>query len=282
MIPISNALACIVTLCISLILPLGFWIVYGIKNKGQGIWSAWLLGAAGFVITQVLIRLPILTALSRTDGFLTFSQSHPVLYGFSLAFTAGLFELAGRYAVAKILQKKLTYRRALAAGLGHGGIEAILITGIAYVSNLVFLVMIQTGGFDATLAQTTAAGGDVSQLLAARDALANTSWVLFLLAGFERLLAMTCHAAMSMIVCYAVHTGRTLPGVLLCLGLHTCVDSVACISLFIGKGLTQAAAYTIIYILLIAITVLSILILRNIRHRWAAESAQEVSYDSQA
>ena len=201
MIPISNVLACIVTLFLSLILPLAFWIVYGIKNKGQDIWSAWLLGAAGFVITQVLIRLPILTALSRTDGFLTFSQSHPVLYGFSLAFTAGLFELAGRYAVAKILQKKLTYRRALAAGLGHGGIEAILITGIAYVSNLVFLVMIQTGGFDATLAQTTAAGGDVTQMLAARDALANTSWVLFLLAGFERLLAMTCHAAMSMLVC---------------------------------------------------------------------------------
>ena len=282
MIPISNALACIVTLFLSLILPLAFWIVYGIKNKGQGIWSAWLLGAAGFVITQVLIRLPILTALSRTDGFLTFSQSHPVLYGFSLAFTAGLFELAGRYAVAKIMQKKLTYRRALAAGLGHGGIEAILITGIAYVSNLVFLVMIQTGGFDATLAQTTAAGGDVSQLLAARDALANTSWVLFLLAGFERLLAMTCHAAMSMTVCYAVHTGRTLPGVLACLGIHTCVDFVATISLFIGKGLTLATAYTIIYILLIALTVLSILILRNIRHRWAAESAQEVSYDSQA
>lgn len=282
MIPISNVLACIVTLFLSLILPLGFWIIYALRNKGQGIWNAWLLGAAGFVIPQVLIRIPILNGLSQNAGFLTFAQNHPVVYGFSLAFTAGLFELAGRYAVARILKKKLTYRRALAAGLGHGGIEAILITGIAYVSNLVFLVMIQTGGFDATLAQTTAAGGNVSQLLAARDALANTSWVLFLLAGFERLLAMTCHVAMSMIVCYAVHAGRPLPGALLCLGLHTCVDCVACISLFIGKGLTQTAAYTIIYTLLIALTVLAIVILKNIRARWAAEDAQEVPYDSQA
>ena len=101
MIPISNALACIVTLFLSLILPLAFWIVYGIKNKGQGIWSAWLLGAAGFVVTQVLIRIPILNGLSQNAGFLTFAQAHPVVYGFSLAFTAGLFELAGRYAVAR-------------------------------------------------------------------------------------------------------------------------------------------------------------------------------------
>ena len=199
-------------------------------------------------------------------------------YGFGLAFTAGLFELTGRYAVARCLKKNLTYRRALAAGLGHGGIEAILITGLAYLSNVVFLVMLQTGGFDAALTQT----GDASQLLAARDALMNTHWALFLLAGFERLLAMTSHVAMSMMVCYGVHTNRVLPWTLACLALHTCMDSVACISLFIGRGLTLATAYTIIYILLTAITVLSILILQNIRSRWEAESAQEVPYDSQA
>ena len=277
-----SIISIIVTLFVSLLLPLAFLVIYTLRNKKQGIWSAWLLGALGFLVPQILIRIPILTALSRTDGFVTFSQTHPLVYGFSLAFTAGLFEVVGRYAVARVLKKKLTYRRALAAGLGHGGIEAILITGLAYVSNLVFLVMLLTGGFEATLAQTTAAGGDVTALLTAKDTLMNTPWVLFLLAGFERLLAMTCHAAMSMIVCYAVHTGRTLPGVLACLGIHTCVDFVATISLFIGKGLTLATAYTIIYILLIALTVLSILILRNIRHHWAAESAQEVSYDSQA
>lgn len=277
-----SIISIMLTLIVSLIVPPAFAAVYASRHKKQGIWSAWLLGALGFIVPQILIRIPILTALSRTDGFVNFAQTHPLVYGLSLAVTAGLFEVVGRYAAARCLKKNLTYRRALAAGMGHGGIEAILITGLAYVSNLVFLVMLQTGGFEAAIAQTTAAGGDVTALLTAKDTLMNTSWILFFLAGFERLLAMTCHAAMSMIVCYAVHTGRTLPGVLACLGIHTCVDFVATISLFIGKGLTLATAYTIIYILLIALTVLSILILRNIRHRWAAESAQEVSYDSQA
>ena len=268
----------IVTLFVSFILPLAFLVGYALGHKKQGIWSAWLLGALGFFVPQILIRLPILTGLSKSAGFAAFAQNHPVAYGFGLAFTAGLFELAGRYAVARCLKKNLTCRRALAAGLGHGGIEAILITGLAYLSNVVFLVMLQTGGFDAALAQA----GDASQLLAARDALMNTHWALFLLAGFERLLAMTCHVAMSMMVCYGVHTNRVLPWTLACLAVHTCMDFIASISLFIGRGLTLAAAYTIIYILLTAVTVLSIVILKNIRTRWAAETVQEVPYDSQA
>ena len=268
----------ILTLIISLILPLAFLVFYALRHKKQGIWSAWLLGALGFFVPQILIRLPILTGLSQSAGFAAFAQTHPVPYGFGLAFTAGLFELAGRYAVARCLKKNLTCRRALAAGLGHGGIESILITGLAYLSNVVFLVMLQTGGFDAALAQA----GDASQLLAARDALMNTHWALFLLAGFERLLAMTCHAAMSMLVCYGVHRNRALPGVLACLAMHTCMDFIASISLFVGKGLSQTMAYTIIYVLLTAVTVFAIVILKTIRARWAAEEAQEVPYDSQA
>lgn len=272
----------IVTLFVSFILPLAFLVGYALGHKKQGIWSAWLLGALGFFVPQILIRLPILTGLSQSAGFAAFAQNHPVAYGFGLAFTAGLFELAGRYAVARCLKKNLTCRQALAAGLGHGGIEAILITGLAYLSNVVFLVMLQTGGFEAAIAQTTAAGGDVTPLLTAKDALMNTPWTMFLLAGYERLLAMTCHVAMSMMVCYGVHTNRVLPWTLGCLAVHTCMDFIASISLFIGRGLTLAAAYTIIYILLTAITVLSILILQNIRTRWAAETVQEVPYDSQA
>lgn len=276
-----SAICIIFTFIVSLILPPAFLVVYALRHKKQGIWSAWLLGALGFFVPQILIRFPILTALSRMNGFITFAQTHPVVYGLSLAFTAGLFEVVGRYAVARVLKKNLTHRRALAAGLGHGGIEAIIITGLPYLSNLVLLVMFLTGNLDAQIAQTTAAGGDVTALLTAKDALMNTPWVMFLLAGFERLLAMTCHAAMSMLVCYGVHSRKAAPTIF-ALAMHVCVDCVACISLMIGKGLSQTAAYTIIYILLTAFTVLAVVILKTIRARWAAETVQEVPYDSQA
>ena len=69
---------------------------------------------------------------------------------------------------------------------------------------------------------------------------------------------------------------------LACLAMHTCMDFIASISLFVGKGLSQTMAYTIIYVLLTAVTVFAIVILKTIRARWAAEEAQEVPYDSQA
>ena len=277
-----SIISIVLTLIISLLLPPAFLIGYAMRHKKQGIWSAWLVGALGFFVPQILVRLPLLNVLGANPGFLAFTQTHPVLYVLGLAFSAGLFELIGRFAVAMLLRKNLTYRRSLAAGLGHGGIEAMLIVGMAYINNLVFLFLIQTGGFDAFVAQTAAAGVDVTYLKTIPDTLATTPGALYLLAGFERILTMICHAAMSMIVCYAVHRKRILPGVLICLGIHTFIDSVAGISLMIGKGLTQAAAYTIIYILLTAVTVLAIAILKNIRARWAAEEAQEVPYDSQA
>ena len=64
--------------------------------------------------------------------------------------------------------------------------------------------------------------------------------------------------------------------------MHVGMDSVAGISQMIGRGLSLTAAYTIIYILLTAFAVLAVVILKNIRCRWAAETAQEVPYDSQA
>ena len=271
MIPAASFITCGITLVISLILPVLILILFAGKHRKQGIVSAWLLGAAGFLVTQMLIRIPILNFLSTQSWFLAFSQNHLFLYSLSLAFTAGLFELAGRFATAKALQKKLTYNRALAAGLGHGGIEAMVLIGMTYVNNLTYMVMIQNGTFEAVIAQTAAMGVDVSQLYAIQEALLSTSPALFLLAGFERLLAMISHTAMSMIVCYGVHTGNTWKGLLLCLGIHTFLDLTAGISLI----LPQHIAYVIIYAILTAVAAASLLILKNIRTKWP----KEVPYD---
>lgn len=267
MVPLSTVLTCILTLFISLILPILVLILFTLKYRKQGILSAWLLGAAGFVVTQILIRLPILTALQNQNWFLSLAQNHLFGYAFSLAFTAGLFELAGRLAVAKLMSRKLTYPRSLAAGLGHGGIEAMVLIGMTYVNNLIYIFMINTGSFDAILAQTAAMGMDTSQLELIRSQLLGTAPIMFTLAGFERLLAMTGHTAMSMIVCYGVAHKKALPCCLICLGIHTLMDLTAGISLV----LPQNIAYPIIYTILAAMAAISIALILDIRRRWNKE-----------
>ena len=266
----------IVTVIVALILPPVFAVAYALKNRKQGILSAWLLGALGFAVPQILIRMPVLQLLSANSGFVAFAQSHMILYGLGLAFTAGLFELAGRYAVALLLRKRLTCRRALAAGLGHGGIEAMfLIACMGFLNNLVYMFLISTGRFDALVAQVAASGVDVSTLETIPQVLAATPAGMFLLAGFERLITMTCHAAMSMLVCYGVRGGRTWRCLRICLGVHTFLDSTACISMFIGRGLSQPVAYTIIYAMLTAVCVVCILTIRELCRRWPSDALQE-------
>lgn len=260
--------ACFVTLFVSLLLPVIAISVLSFRNKGAKMVSAWLLGAAGFFVTQILIRIPILTVLQSQPWFVTFSQNNGFLYAFLLAFTAGLFELVGRFVVAKLMQKNLNCNRSIAAGLGHGGIEAMILIGITYLNNILYIFMINSGTFDAVVSEAMATGIDVSALLTVRDQLISASPALFLLGGFERILAMIAHLAMTMTVCYSLHLGKALKGALICLGIHTFLDLTAGISLLIGNGLSEAAAYTIIYTLLTVMAVLSILIIRKIRHNW--------------
>jgi len=271
MIPVSATAACCVTLFVSLILPVLVLVIFAAKHKKQGIVSAWLLGAAGFFVTQILIRLPILTALQNQSWFLTFARNHLFAYAFALAFTAGLFELAGRFAVAQLMKKRLTCRRSLAAGLGHGGIEAMILIGITYINNLAYIAMINSGTFDTVVAQTAALGMDVSQLELIKQQLLSTSPALFLLAGFERLLAMTGHVAMSLLVCYGVAHRKVSICTLLCLGIHTLMDLTAGISLV----LPQSFAYPFIYAILIVMAVLSLFVIRELCRRWK----KEVSHD---
>ena len=275
MVPVSTLLACIVTLCVCLFLPILLLILFAVKYKGEKILPAWLLGAAGFFVTQMLIRLPILSVLQTQSWFVSFSQKTPFVYAFSLAFTAGLFELVGRFVVAKLMAKNLTFRRSLAAGLGHGGIEAIVLIGLTYVNNLVYIVMINTGMFDPMIQEVAAMGDAVPQLEATiaqlemiKAQLVSYPASLFLLASLERVLTICCHAAMSLIVCYGVASGKTRPSLLICLGIHTLLDLTAGISLLIGTALTQTAACLIIYLILAIAAVVSLLIIRKLHGRW--------------
>lgn len=268
MVPNLTLIFCLITLAVCLILPVVVILVLSLKNKGKKLPSAWLLGAAGFFVTQMVIRVPILTALQSQPWFVSFSKNNGFLFAFVLAFTAGLFELAGRFVVAKLMSRNLTYKRSLTAGLGHGGIEAMLLIGLTYINNIAYIVMINSGTFDTVVAQAAQSGVDVSALWQIKEQFLQASPALFLLGGFERVLAMTAHAAMSLIVCYGVHTGKPLKGALICLAIHTMIDLTAGISMLIGNGLSQTAAYLIIYTILTATAIASIFVIRNIRRQW--------------
>lgn len=272
---VSNAtIICIcITLAITLIGPIAVFIIYGIKNKGKGVWLAGLIGAAGFFVPQVIIRLPILNALAASKSAVSFAENNYILYCFILAFTAALFELAGRYTAAKLLRKNQSFERAFAAGLGHGGIEAIILIGMIYINNLIYSLMINMNAFDELIEQVKATGVDVNQLYALKEALISTPSGTFLLAGYERILTVIAHIAMSIIVFYFVSRKEDIRGILICLGAHTCLDFVSGVTSglstkYLGSVVSQNVSYIITYTFITLFAAAAVVVIIKLKKLW--------------
>lgn len=262
-----------VTLIVTTFLPILFAIIFCMKNKGKKVLPALLLGALGFFVMQIVIRVPILAVLSQNNGFSDFVNNHYALYCLILAITAALFEVIARYGVAKILSKDLSFERSFAAGLGHGGIEAIIITGMTYISNLVFSFMINANAFDTIVQQTSAQGIDASNLIAVKEQLIGTNSATFLLGGLERIFAIVFHIGVTILVWYFVKHKKDIIGILICLLAHFSVDFVSAFILglptdYLGNAISLTTAYIIIYSFLTAMSIASVVFIVKIKKRW--------------
>lgn len=279
MVSAATIVTVLITLFVTLVVPVIVYLIYGLKNKGKGVWTAWLLGAAGFFVFQIIIRTPIISIFSILPGFMDFVAEHYILYCLILAFTAALFEVAGRYIVAKILNKKLDYTRSFAAGLGHGSIEAIFIVGMTYVNNLIYIVMINTGSFDGIVEQTAAMGVDTTQLTVLKDSLVNTHSAVFLLAGYERVLTVLLHIALSMVVCYFVSRKKDFVGIGICILCHFAVDFIAPIvngmaTAYLGNVISTTTAYVIVYAFLTIVAAASVLTIKQLKRKWEPAASE--------
>ena len=63
------------------------------------------LGAACFIISQPLSRLPILDHLQQSTGFILVYTLNPLLIGILIAFSAGVFEEGFRFLFKLLLLK---------------------------------------------------------------------------------------------------------------------------------------------------------------------------------
>ena len=265
----------VLTLIVTLLGPIVAMIVYGVKNKGKGVWKAWLLGAAGFFVLQVLIRLPILSVLGTFPWFQQFAEKQYLVYCLILALTAALFDVVARFVVAKLLQKNMNYQQGVAAGMGHGGIEAMILIGMTYVNNLIYAVMINSGSFDAMVAQTGAmalpnAAELVEQLNQVKKALVETPAYAFYLAGYERILCVLFHTAMSLLVCYMVSKKKALLGIGIAFAAHFAVDFVSPLinglaTPYLGSAISQGTAYVLVYGILTAVAAGSVALIVRLR-----------------
>ncbi len=87
------------------------------------------LGSICFIVSQPLLRFPILNYLQSTTKFILFYRLNPLLAGILIAFSAGIFEEGFRFLFRRFLIKpvNLNISDPIMFGLGHGIAEALII-----------------------------------------------------------------------------------------------------------------------------------------------------------
>ncbi|GIN90789.1 putative membrane protein YhfC [Siminovitchia terrae] len=126
-----------------------------------------------------------------------------MLYG---GLMAGIFEETGRYIMMKYALKKYReWKDGLAFGLGHGGVEAILIVGINSVIMVVLAFMINDGTYDAFITGVAA-----EALAPLHEQLTGSASFIQLFVGIERLGALTIHMGLSILVLYGIKEGKKI------------------------------------------------------------------------
>lgn len=204
MIPVSSTLSMALCAVIGIAAPilLSWWLV----KKYQLKWRTIFIGAGVFILFALVLE-PILhqIVLKGPHGpSILGNVWYYALYG---GLAAGIFEETGRFLAMKFLlkQEPTDAGTGVAYGLGHGGVEMLIIFGITMISNLVAALMVNAGQADALIAKAPAeAQAQAQAQLAQLESLTAGSLFIGL---WERVSALILQIGLSIMVWTAVRKG---------------------------------------------------------------------------
>ncbi|MCH3907382.1 MAG: YhfC family intramembrane metalloprotease [Sphaerochaeta sp.] len=201
------ALGCSVIVAIGLPVALLLWW----HKRTKASWRDAAVGALVFFVFALVLEQLLHMVVWRTP--VPTIPWAMILYG---SFAAGVFEETGRYVGFRFLLKRQNRKEdAIMYGIGHGGLESVLISGLSLLVTLVVVLRSNAGAILSPAFQQTVAAvgaGDVPTLLAG---------------GIERIIAIALHIALSVLVFQAVKRPGCVWLYPLAILLHAAVDSLA-------------------------------------------------------
>ena len=207
------------------------------------IWKFWkhekfttiLVGAVTFVLFALILEkmiqnaLVFPTAMGLPDHAASqFINARPILWAIVLGLFPGVFEETGRLVAFKtVLRNRRNRETSISYGIGHGGIEVILVLSLNYIIYIVYGLMINDGAFQGIIDRVAAQAPDqVSVMYTLADQLANISMADIGAGMFERVFAFLYHVGASILVFYAARDKGRFWLYPLAIVLHTALDSL--------------------------------------------------------
>lgn len=232
----------------TLVCPLLLLVFLGVRKKISPV--PVVVGALAFFISQIVLRIPMINALSAQQWFQTFAASQLIVYLLILSFTAGLFEESARLVGVRFFcRKHRAYTDAISFGLGHGFCEAILLVGFTHLNSLIYAVMINTGTFSILTETSPQAAEQITTAL--MSAQASTIY----LAVLERVFAVLFHMFATMLIFQGVNRRRSFLYYVLAVLAHTLFNFVSAlltqyVSIWAGElFLCLGGVFSLLYLL---------------------------------
>ena len=198
-----------------IVLPIFLWIYF--TRKLALSWKLVLAGALTFIAAQVL-HIPLVFGMNSLLQILPLLANAIIL-----GLLAGIFEETARYTLFKfVLKNTRSWKEGILVGLGHGGIEAMLLGILAAVG---FVTMLGYRSID--LSTVPSIPADRLELARQQvEAYWSAPWYMALMGFVERIFAICLHVSLSVMVLYAIVYGKPF-WFWLALLWHAFVDAVA-------------------------------------------------------
>ncbi len=208
MVPAEYTVATVVLIILSVLLPIAVWFFVWRRTKA-GIVNL-LVGMAVFFVCFIIAII--------TQSIASLLITSPIVLALVLSLRAGLVEEFARFIAFKFfLKNRKKTSDAVMYGVGHGGMEVLLVFTTAMVSQLMIFMMANSGSLDSFLAASPAQAQALNESLAT---LTQTSPWITSVGLLERVIAMTYHIAASVIVFCAVRQ-KKWAYLVLAITLHT-------------------------------------------------------------
>ena len=219
---------------LAVFMPIAVLIIWKIKTKAKLV-PFWI-GCLIFPVFALVIESVCVAGIAFADKkLLNLRSNNLLLYTFSAAM-AGIFEETGRFVAFKFLLRKYKDRRdSVTYGIGHGGIESIILVGGSAALTL-FIALVTNSGL---LEQFTTSynEGLKEAFTDSVEAMASSTFGTYMLAFFERISAVMIHISLSVLVFVSVRQKGKLWLYPLAIFLHFAVDCTVILPHVLGTPL---------------------------------------------
>lgn len=198
----------IISRIMGIILPILILIIWKRKFNRKGSLKPAIVGAVTFILfSQVLENIPKLFFFNGVTSISKYVWTHAWAYVLVGCLLAGIFEEVGRYVAFRFFLKRYRNNQdAITYGIGHGGIESILVLGITAISSIRIAIAVNNGELLSLTGQMNEIQLKSLELQIAT--LSSYGVIRMFVEVIERVIAMILHISLSVVVFYAVKENK--------------------------------------------------------------------------